>query len=70
MSEPEPSGARVSPANFVLLLRQCAVTEALFQPLLRERGVVVLVVFSKVLINPNTHYIAISTSSHGDVFCC
>ena len=39
MSEPEPSGGKVSPANFVLLLRQCVVTVALFQAhtMLRER---------------------------------
>ena len=72
-----PSEARVSPAIFVVLLRQCAGTVDLFQAhtMLRERvwcGVVTLTIFPpRSSVMPNTHYIIyviISTSSHGDMF--
>ena len=67
MSEPEPSEARVSPAilsNFLV----GAMTVALFQAPLRERGWWHFAVLPKV--NHNTHYTAISTNGHGDMFFC
>ena len=44
----------MSPANFVQLLGQCAVTVALFHALYLERGVVpvALAVFPKILSQP------------------
>ena len=73
-NEPEPSETKVSPAIFVVLLMQCAVTVALFQArtMLRERVWWHLQCFLSCSVIPNTHYIIymiISTSSHVMVMC-